>query len=211
MGVTVASEPRKPKRPNRSEVERPTGLLALSAAYGHPMRIRILAAMNSPRRQYSPIQLAEAWGLGIGTVSYHFRELVNLGFLEIVDERKIRGAVEHVHQAKANALAWEKEWEDLPQFVRQHMLALTNRLGIEAIGAAIDNGTFESRDDTVMAQDTMRVDERGATEVLVILAKALELCMKAGDQAAERLAESGEDGVLISYMTVGYEGALRPL
>lgn len=199
------------KRPKRSEMPRKKGLLALAAAYSHPIRIRILTAMNAPRRRASPIQLADAWGEDVGVVAYHFRELVAYGFLEVVEENQRRGSIEHVHETKANALAWDREWKTLDPIFKQHMLALTNRLGVQAVGAAIDNGTFESRDDTVMAQDTMRVDERGATEALAILAKALELLLRVSDAAESRLAESGEEGLLISYMLVGYEGSLRPL
>jgi Helix-turn-helix domain len=210
MGMPVGAERgEQRKRPKRSEVPRKKGILALAAAYSHPMRIRILTAMNSPRRRHSPVQLAEAWGEDVGVVAYHFRELVAYEFLEVVEENKRRGSIEHVHEAKANALAWEREWKSLPPIFKQQMLALTNRLGIEAIGAAIDGGTFESRDDTVMAQDTMRVDEQGAIEALAILAKALELLLKVSEAAGARIAESGEEGVLISYMLVGYEGTLR--
>lgn len=212
MEVPTEAKPGKQsRRPKRSELPRKKGILALAAAYSHPMRIRILTAMNSPRRRHSPVQLAEAWGEDVGLVAYHFRELVAYGLLEVVEENKRRGSIEHVHEAKKNALAWEREWKDLPPIFKQHMLALTNRLGIEAVGAAIDNGTFESRDDTVMAQDTMRVDEQGALEALAILAKALELLLKVSETAGARLAESDEEGLLISYMMVGYEGTLRPV
>jgi hypothetical protein len=212
MGKPVGAKRGKAqKRPKRSEMPRKKGILALAAAYSHPMRIRILAAMNSPRGRHSPARLAEAWGEEVGVVAYHFRELVAYELLEVVEEKKRRGSIEHLHEAKRNALAWEREWKSLPPVFKQHMLALTNRLGVEAVAAAIDDGTFESRDDTVMAQDTMRVDERGATEALAILAKALEALLKVSETAGARLAESGEEGLLISYLTVGYEGTLRPV
>jgi hypothetical protein len=206
MGVTVEA-----KRPKRSEMPRPTGIQALAAAYSHPLRIRILAAMNAPKRRYSPIQLAEQIDEPVGNVAYHFRELVAFGLLEVVEENKRRGAVEHVHEATQGATAWADEWSSLPQILKRHMLALTNRLGVEAIGAAIDNGTFESRDDTVMAQDTVRVDEQGAAELMTIFSKALELALRVTEASEARLAESGEEGTLISYMMAGYEGSIRPV
>jgi hypothetical protein len=192
-------------------VPRKEGLLALAAAYSHPMRVRILTAMNSPRRRHSPVQLAEAWGEDVSVVAYHFRELVAFDLLEVVEENKVRGSIEHVHEAKAVALAWEREWRQLPPIFKQHMLALTGRLGFEALGAAIDAGTFEARDDTVLAQDTMRLDERGAREAMAILAKTLEALLKVSERSTERLDKNEEEGLLISYMVVGYEGALRPM
>lgn len=212
MESSVKPKPEKAaKRRKRSELPRKQGILALAAAYSHPMRVRILTAMNSPKRRHSPVQLAEAWGEDVSVVAYHFRELVAYDLLEVVEENKVRGSVEHVHEVKTVALAWEREWKEIPPIFKQHMLALTARLGFEALGAAIDAGTFESRDDTALAQDTMRVDERGAQEAMAILAKSLEALLKVSERSAKRLEKNGDEGVLISYMVVGYEGALRPM
>jgi hypothetical protein len=214
MEVTVEPKPkRQAKRSKRSEVPRKKGIVALAAAYSHPMRVRILTAMNSPKRRYSPIQLSEEWGEDVRHVAYHMRELVAYDLLEVVEENKVPGSgvIEHVHEAKATALAWDREWKEMPPVFKQHMLALTGRLGFEAMGAAIDAGTFESRDDTVLAQDTMRVDERGAREAMAILGKTVEALMNVSERAAARLEESEDEGLLISYMAVGYEGALRPI
>lgn len=206
-----AKQGKKPKRVKRSEMPRKKGILALAAAYSHPMRVRILTAMNSPKRRYSPIQLAEEFGADVSTVAYHFRELVAYELLEVVEENKVRGSVEHVHEAKSAALAWESEWKQLPPIFKQHMAALTARLGFEALGAAIDGGTFESRSDTVIGQDTMRMDERGAEEALALLGKCVEDLMEVAERAEARLEENEEEGLLISYMAVGYEGDLRPV
>jgi hypothetical protein len=213
MGVPVEPKPKnqQAKRLKRSEIPRKKGILALAAAYSHPMRVRILTAMNSPKRRASPTRLAEEWGDDVSIVAYHFRELVAFGFLEVVEEHRVRGSVEHVHEARTTAVAWDREWSQMPPIFKQHMLALTGRLGFEAMGAAIDAGTFESRDDTVLAQDTMRLDEQGAIEALALLAKTMEVMLKVAERAEARLTESGDDGLLISYMIAGYEGTLRPV
>lgn len=213
MGVTVdEGRVKRPRsRTKRSEVPRPKGILALANAYSHPTRVRILTAMNSPKRRASPIQLAEEWGEDVSKVGYHFRELEAYDLMVVVEENKVRGSIEHVYEPKETALAWQREWSEMPSIFKQEMLALTTRLGIQAMGAAIDEGTFESRDDTVLAQDTMRLDEQGAIEALALLAKTMELLLRVSSRAEERLAKSGEDGVLISYMIAGYEGSLRPV
>ncbi len=213
MGVTVEADrvKRTRSKTKRSEMPRPTGLLALAAAYSHPTRVRILTAMNSPRRRAAPIDLAKEWGMDVTNVAYHFRELEAYDFLVMVEENKRRGSVEHVYEPNANALAWDREWKQMPPVLKQNMLALTERLGFEAMGAAIDAGTFESRDDTVLAQDTMRLDAQGATEALALMSKTLELMLRVEERARERLAASRDEGVLISYLLAGYEGSLRPV
>jgi hypothetical protein len=155
--------------------------------------------------------LAELWGEDVSTVAYHFRELVAFDFLQVVEENRVKGSIEHVHEATRTAAAWEREWMRIPPIFKQHLAALTIRLGVEAVGAAIDEGRFESRDDAVDAQDTMRVDEQGAKEAMEILGKAVEALMQVGERAAVRLEKNEDEGFLVSYMTVGYEGAVRPV
>jgi predicted ArsR family transcriptional regulator len=191
---------------------RPKGVLALAAAYSHPMRVRILSVMSPADRHCSPTELAEEWDEDNRNVAYHFRELVAFGLLEIVEERKKRGSVEHIHATTKRAVAWATEWEMLPPVFKQHLSALVLRLGVEAVGAAIDEGTFESRQDVIIAQDTMRLDEENAKAALAVLAEALDRLVAIGDDARSKLAESGEEGTLISYFTVGFEGSMkRPL
>jgi hypothetical protein len=175
------------------------------------MRVRILTAMNSPRRRFSPIGLAEEFDEDVSIVAYHFRELVAFGFLEVVEENKVRGSVEHIHRATTRAMAWEREWAQIPPTFKAHIAALTTRLGFEALGAAIDDGAFAARDDGVVAQDTLRLDERGAAAAMEVLNQAVASLIEIDREATTRLEESGEEGLLISYMAIGYEGSLRPL
>ena len=201
----------KVTRQKRSEQPRPTGIRALAAALSHPMRVRIIAATNSPKRRYSPNVFAEEINEEVGRVAYHFRELKALGFLEVVEEHRRRGSIEHVYGPTLRAAAWEREWAQLPPAVKQHLAALSLRLGVEAVGASIDDGRFEARDDAVIAQDTLRVDARGATEALAVLVEAVDRLIKIGEESEARLEESGEAETLISYLTAGFEGALRPI
>lgn len=218
MGVAAVKEKRRRNslvskselKPTRKNRPRAGGLLALAAAYSHPTRVRILTAMNSPRRRSSPRQFCEETGEELKRVAYHFRELADLGFLELVDKTPRRGSIEHLYEPKKTALAWQREWSQMPPVFKQQMLALTERLSVEALGAAIDAGTFEAREDTVLAQDTMRLDEEGANKAMALMAGTVEELMKLGEEAAPRLDMAGEKGVLISYMAVSYEGVLRP-
>ncbi|HEX4307248.1 MAG TPA: helix-turn-helix domain-containing protein [Solirubrobacterales bacterium] len=198
-----------PKRPSRREIPRPTGVLALANAYAHPMRVRILSAMSGTNRRCSPTELGEEWGLDTRNVSYHFRELCDYGLLEIVEEKKKRGAIEHIYATTRRAVAWAEAWEKIPPVFRQHLAALTLRLGVEAVGASIDAGEFEARDDVVLAQDTMLLDEAAAAEALAILADTVDRLVNLGDAARARLEETGEDGILISYLMAGFAGSIE--
>ena len=198
-------------RQRRSEISRPTGILALAAALSHPLRVRIIGAMNSPKRRYSATTFAEEIDEDVTFVAYHFRELRALGYLEVVERHRRRGSFELVYAATRRAAAWEREWKQLPPVVKQQLAALSLRMGVEAAGAAIDSGAFEARDDSVVAQDTMRLDERGANDALAVLLEAVNSLVRISEEAEGRLAKTDDEGILISYLLLGYEGEIRPI
>ena len=67
-------------------------------ALSHPLRVRILAILQE--RTASPVELAQVLEGTLGTVSYHVRTLHQLGLIELVDETRVRGAVEHHYKAR---------------------------------------------------------------------------------------------------------------
>lgn len=73
----------------------------LFKALGHPLRQRILAALNE--RDASPSQLADRLGEPLGNVSYHVKILEQNGAAELVETQAVRGAVEHFYRATARA------------------------------------------------------------------------------------------------------------
>ena len=156
----MSAKESKPTRHNR-----PTSpMLELAMAISHPVRFRIITAMNAPERNASPKELAEEFDLDVKRVAYHVRELTELGYLELVDTEPRRGSIEHVYRPVQRFEAWSHGvGRTLPrlQTGRRRQRA---GLGVEAIGASIDSGRFEAREDSVLAQDTFRTDERGAAK-----------------------------------------------
>jgi Helix-turn-helix domain len=203
----MAAKEAKPTRHNR-----PTSpMLRLGMAISHPVRFRIITAMNAPERAASPKELAEEFDLDVKRVAYHVRELTALGYLELVDTEPRHGSIEHVYRPVLGFRAWWHEWSELFPAFKRVVASSALRLGVEAIGASIDSGRFEAREDSVLAQDTFRTDERGAAEAAKVLAKTLEDLLAISNDAKARLAETEEEGVLFSYVMSGFEGALRPV
>src|SRR3954463_11459574 len=99
---------KRPRRSKRSEeaAER------LMKALGHPMRMRIL--MRLSQKTMSPNQLAQELEERLGSVSYHVRVLVEIGYLELVGTEPRRGAVEHFYRAQARAFLTDADWARLP-------------------------------------------------------------------------------------------------
>jgi DNA-binding transcriptional ArsR family regulator len=70
----------------------------------HPTRDEILDAMRSYKRPISPTRLAEVTGNSLGSTAYHMRTLLEAGVIELADEGRVRGTVEHFY-----ALVLDKE------------------------------------------------------------------------------------------------------
>ena len=69
----------------------------LAAIVAHPTRARCF--MILAERTASPVEIAQEIGKDVGHVGYHVRKLQQLNLIELVDERPVRGAVEHFYRA----------------------------------------------------------------------------------------------------------------
>jgi len=63
----------------------------------HPARDQILDVMRSYGKPISPTQLARITGGTLGSTAYHVRTLVSAGVVELAEEGRVRGAVEHFY------------------------------------------------------------------------------------------------------------------
>ncbi len=98
-------------------------------ALGHPLRARILTALDAG--EASPKELADALGENLGNVSYHVRTLARLELIELVRRTPRRGAIEHHYRARPrpeaivnveldlDAEGWRVAAEALQAFRRQ--------------------------------------------------------------------------------------------
>jgi predicted ArsR family transcriptional regulator len=186
-------------------------MMAMAVALSHPLRERILYAMHSPERRCSATDIAEETDIDVKRLSYHMRELATLGFIEQIEERPVRGSLEKIYGPSKGLEAWHVEYSSMPSALKRTLAASALRTGVYALGAAIDSGTFDAREDSMLGQDTFWADEQAFQESMATLDEALTKLVEIRDAAKGRLAESDEEGILISYMLAGYEGALRPV
>jgi DNA-binding transcriptional ArsR family regulator len=70
-------------------------------AFGHPLRLRIMAWSCSHDEKLSPVRVAEDLGETLASVAYHVRKLRDLGLLRTAGSRRRRGAIEHLYVASS--------------------------------------------------------------------------------------------------------------
>lgn len=168
----------------------------LIKAMSHPLRFRILIRLNEEAA--SPSVLARELEEPIGNVSYHVRVLDDLGAIELVETRQVRGATEHVYRATARPYFDDTHWAALPVNVRRQLQDNTiqgvwDHLVEAAATAGLD------RPDTHVSWTTLELDEEGHREVAAMLDetihRALELHAEAAGRAADNASDNGSNGL----------------
>ncbi len=72
----------------------------LARANTHPLRVSILEVLSlDGGRTLSPKELSQELQAPLSTVNYHVTELRNSDLVKVVDERQVRGAIEHFYRA----------------------------------------------------------------------------------------------------------------
>jgi DNA-binding transcriptional ArsR family regulator len=157
----------------------------------HPLRVQALSILTE--RPASPKELAAELGSPVGNVSYHVRELEDVGLIELVDEKKRRGAVEHFYRAIARPLLSAEEWEQLSLDDRQGFSAWVIQLLLADASQALAAETFDARSDRHLSRTPLRVDDEGWRELVEIHATALKATLEVQATSAERMSAAGEE------------------
>jgi DNA-binding transcriptional ArsR family regulator len=63
----------------------------------HAVRAHIVDVMRSYGKPISPTQISRITGGTLGSVAYHVRTLLAAGVVQLADEGRVRGAVEHFY------------------------------------------------------------------------------------------------------------------
>ena len=84
----------------------------------HPLRLRILSALAV--RPLTPQELAEGLAAPLPSLYRHLKLLLNAGFLEIVEMRQVRGALEKTYRLKSPARLSAEDMAELDKQGLKH-------------------------------------------------------------------------------------------
>jgi DNA-binding transcriptional ArsR family regulator len=131
---------------------------SLAKALAHPLRTRILAALEE--RTASPSELADELGVSLGVVSYHVRRLAALRFLKLVKRVPRRGAVEHYYTVVAGPHITNAAWGATPSIVKQATVsAALAEIGSHVSDAAATDGFDQA--EAHLSRTPVTVDRQG--------------------------------------------------
>jgi DNA-binding transcriptional ArsR family regulator len=208
-GVTLAAKGKtRPKRKGKRKAKSSGVNMQLVKALAHELRIEILTILNE--RMASPNELAKELDEGLSQVSYHVKVLKDYECIELVKTEPRRGAVEHYYRATSRAFLTDRDWRELPGSVKPGLSAdLLELIQRDAV-TALEEGSFDARDDRHMSRTPLILDEEGWDEVLDSLEQALSDVARAQKKAATRLARSGDEGFSATVAMMGFEMPALP-
>jgi DNA-binding transcriptional ArsR family regulator len=179
----------------------------LAAIVAHPTRARCFVILAE--RTASPVEIAQEIGKDVGHVGYHVRKLQQLNLIELVDERPVRGAVEHFYRAVARPVVNEEEFADQTIEAREVFTRHTLQLHVTDIAHAIDEHTFDGRDNRALIRFPMLVDEEGFKEMGDLHVEMYERAMDIQARSDERRAGTDDEGIASMSTSMLFETPQR--
>ncbi|HTT93243.1 MAG TPA: winged helix-turn-helix domain-containing protein [Solirubrobacterales bacterium] len=165
----------------------------LAAIVAHPTRARAFTILND--RTASPVEIAQEIGKDVGHVGYHVRKLLQLGLIELVDERPVRGAVEHFYRAVERAVVSEEEFAALSIPERESFTRYIMQRLVADVARSMDQEIFAARPNAIIARTPMVVDEEGFQEMSELHTELFDRTLEIQARSAERMTRSREDGI----------------
>jgi DNA-binding transcriptional ArsR family regulator len=185
----------------------PEGLIdaRLAKALAHPLRVRLLAALNEGVA--SPNQLAEQVDEPLQNVSYHVRVLLSLGCIELVRTAQRRGAIEHFYRALTRPSFTDADWAQLPTSARHSISDSVLALVWDDAARALSAGTFDERDDRHLSHTPLSLDETGWTKLNELLGELRQRALEIQDESVERLAKSDDEALATRLVMTHFPAA----
>jgi DNA-binding transcriptional ArsR family regulator len=154
-------------------------------AISHPLRVRILAMLQE--RTASPSQLSQWLGATLGTTAYHVRALHQLGLIELADETRVRGAIEHHYRAGPRPMVSEEAWENAPPIAKQAAVGSILQTIDEYARKSAAHAGFDRRE-AHLSRTAVQLDAKGWEQLNRACLKFVEQVEKIEQQSKERLA-----------------------
>lgn len=177
--------------------------IQLLKALAHPIRLDLMGVLSYGA--ISPKKFSEHRNEPISNLTYHFRTLEEMGFIELVQTRPVRGSVEHIYRRIRQVVFSDRDWLVMPDEVRQIVASTTLRHLIGRMTEALQGGTLTARANAHISWRPLMLDEQGWTEVTEILWATFKAVTKAEQRAGKRMSQSGEEGFEATVALAGFE------
>jgi DNA-binding transcriptional ArsR family regulator len=163
----------------------------LVKALAHPLRIQILSILEE--RVASPSQIADEIEAPLGNVSYHVRQLADLGLITLVKTTPVRGTLEHYYRAEIRPRISDRAFNTAPNLVKQATVGSTlGQIG-DAVNRAAAGGGF-GRSDAHLSRLPLVLDNEGWKQIASELEGFVDRVDKIQRASGKRLLKAAHEG-----------------
>lgn len=166
---TKRKAPAKKGRPTAEARKRATGLVDpdITVVAKDPLRVQIVSLAT--QRPIAPSDFSRDAGIPLNVASYHFRVLRRHGFLEIVEEIKVRGSTKHLHVATKRAFLSDTDWGELEESLRPGVAGQALQDFNVRVAQAMESGTFYDHEDVQLYWIPIDLDEVSWPEFIKLI------------------------------------------
>lgn len=176
----------------------------LVRALAHPLRLQILSIVE--QRTASPKELAQEIGAPLTHVSYHVRQLAELGVIKLVRTTPRRGAVEHHYRMEARPSITNEAWREAPEIAKQALVgAVLGQVSAQVNAAAAEAGF--SRDGGHLSRLPLELDDQGWQEVSQLIDALAEDLERVEKEAKKRMEKADDGGTSAMAVLMLFEAA----
>jgi DNA-binding transcriptional ArsR family regulator len=174
----------------------------LVEALAHPLRQHVLAVLNE--RVASTSEIGREIDLDVPAFYHHVEVLEELGFLELVESRKRRGAKERFFSAKEALLIDDGGWRKIPATIRSDLMVSQIQSLLDDIVGALQSGAFAASPGTHITWMPAIFDKLGRHECIALMNETLAKMMAIQKRSRERIAVTGEPGIPATVGLLGF-------
>jgi DNA-binding transcriptional ArsR family regulator len=175
----------------------------LGALVSHPTRVKSYVILAE--RVASPNEIATEIGLDVGHVSYHVRKLAELGMVELIDVRPVRGANEHFYKAIKRPIVSDEDFAAKSPEERSSLTRYILQLHLTDVTRALEAGTFDARTNRWLVRMPLQVDEVGFTELGELHEEMYQRKLEIEAKSAGRMAAGEKTSIPIVDTAMFFE------
>jgi len=165
-------------------------------AMSHPLRASVLRLLTE--RTASPAEMARELDEELSNVSYHTKQLVELDCAELVSTRPVRGALEHFYRATERSQIAREEWSELDPVMAESFLGEIMQKVLDDFVTSARASLVGSDPEFHLGRTPLVLDQDGLKEAVDAHQRAHQELLDIASRSAERMVESGEEGINVS-------------
>jgi DNA-binding transcriptional ArsR family regulator len=171
-------------------------------AVSHRTRVYVLTILNEG--VYNPDEIAAIMGEQTSNVSYHIKELLDAGSIEVAKTKKVRNTTQFYYRAIEMPFYSDEEIAAMSPEERQATIGLTLQCLMAEVMSAFWAGKMSTDPRLWLSWRWFNVDEQGRQDLADEQERSWQRAREIESEAANRRAEAGGDTKSIIVASAGF-------